>query len=114
MNKELKNSKAYTNIYLDLWYWTLYVIAEWWKELKLKDEKIDELLKSSNLELLRRYRNGVFHFQKNWYDSRFEDFHKETSTIDWTMQLHKEFGRFFLEKIKEWKIIPPSLPEEYK
>ncbi len=111
MNKELNNSKAYTNIYLDLWYGTLFVVAEWWKELRLEDDKINSLLKSSNYELLRRYRNCVFHFQKDWHDPRFDDFHKEDSTVDWTIKLHTELWRFFLEKIKEWKLAPPPLPE---
>jgi hypothetical protein len=49
------------NLSMSYWYGTLYVVIEGWKELKLSDPKIDALLDSPNVELLRRYRNGVFH-----------------------------------------------------
>jgi hypothetical protein len=52
------------NLYLSYWYGDLYVVIEGWTALGLSDIKIDALLKSPNVELLRRYRNGVFHFQK--------------------------------------------------
>lgn len=110
-SKDLEFKKAYTNIYLDLYYWTLYVLIEWWRDLKIKDERINILIQSKNTELLRKYRNWVFHFQKNWYDDRFENLHKEESIVNWTIELSKEFGRFFREKIKEWELIPPKIPQ---
>lgn len=112
LNKELKDSKAYINIYMDLWYWTLYVLIEWWYELRLKDEKITKLLRWKNKELLREYRNGVFHFQKDWYDKKFENFHAEESTVLWSIELHKEFWRFFNDKIKTWELVAPPLPKQ--
>ncbi len=54
-----------SNIYMSYWYGGLYVVIEGWLNLKLSDPVIDSLLNSDNVGLLKRYRNGVFHFQKN-------------------------------------------------
>lgn len=84
-------------LYMSYWYGGLYVVIEGWQDIKLSDEKIDSLLKSDNVELLRRYRNGAFHYQKNYFDDRFFDlFLKGQEVIKWIRQLNLEFGRFFL------------------
>ena len=77
----------------------LYVVIEGWKELKLHDPVIDGLLTSPNVDLLRRYRNGVFHFQPEYMDKRFRGFVEEgTEPVAWVRELNKQFGRFFLEQ----------------
>ncbi len=84
-------------LYMSLWYGTFYVLIEGWQELKLSDDKIDALLKSKNVDLLRRYRNGVFHFQKEYYDDRFMKLMKEGQDIaNWIRNLRDEFSRWFL------------------
>lgn len=88
-------------LYMSLWYGLLYVIVEGWKELKLNDQEIDKLLQSPNTDLLKRYRNGVFHFQTDYNDERFENFFKETTTVVWVRKLNEEFSRFFLNYFKE-------------
>ena len=50
---------------MSLWYGGLYVVIEGWKELGLSDPHVDDLLRSSNVELLKRYRHGTFHFQRD-------------------------------------------------
>lgn len=52
-------SNAFAYPYMAYWYAGLYVVIEGWQELKLSDEKIDVLLHSENVELLKRFRNGV-------------------------------------------------------
>lgn len=85
-------------MYMSYWYAGLYVVIEGWKELGLADKKIDPMLESPNVKLLRRYRNGVFHFQKKYYDKRFMDFvHYGQDAISWVKILNREFGRYFLE-----------------
>ncbi|MCK5595602.1 hypothetical protein KAI19_05435 [bacterium] len=85
-------------LYMSYWYGGLYVVIEGWEELNLSDSKIDNLLNSSNVDLLRRYRNGVFHFQEKYYDKRFLEFMIEgENCANWVRELNKEFGRFFLE-----------------
>ncbi len=87
-----------TFLYMSLWYGTFYVLIEGWQELKLTDPKIDSLLKSPNVELLRRYRNGVFHFQKEYYDKRFMELMSEGQDIaNWIRNLRDEFSRWFID-----------------
>ncbi|MEI1280624.1 hypothetical protein V6Z05_19995 [Leptospira venezuelensis] len=86
-------------IYLNFWYSSLYVIVEGWMEHKLEDKTINDLLKSPNLEKLRRFRNGVFHYQKDYFDSRFMDFiRSDENPVDWVRRLHKAFSDWFLLK----------------
>lgn len=86
-------------LYMSYWYAGLYVVIEGWKELKLHDPVIDGLLTSPNVDLLRRYRNGVFHFQPEYMDKRFRGFVEEgTEPVAWVRELNEQFGRFFLEQ----------------
>jgi hypothetical protein len=83
-------------LYRSLWYGLLYVVVEGMEELKIEDSGIGRLLKSPNKDLLRRFRNGVFHFQANYYDARFEDFLNKKSSDKWVRKLHFEIGRYFI------------------
>ena len=95
-----------TNLYMSYWYGGLYVVIEGWKKLKLLDSRINPLLKSKNVSLLKRYRNGVFHFQENYNDNRFLDFITQgENCVAWIRQLNSEFGRFFLGWLDEQKNI---------
>ena len=104
-NKEQKKREDiswfadYEGVFLSHWYSALYVVIEGWKTLHLEDKEIDLLLKSSNVDLLRRFRNGVCHFQPEYLDSRFVGFMAEPSTVDWVRNLNREFGRYFLETL---------------
>lgn len=83
-------------LYMSLWYGLLYVVIEGWEELKLDNQEINELLKSDNTNLLKRYRNGVFHFQADYNNERFVNFFKEPKTVAWAHKLNEEFSQFFL------------------
>ena len=61
-------------LFMSHWYAALYVVVEGYRELGLQNAKVDALLTSPNVDLLRRYRNGVDHFQKSYFDARFVDF----------------------------------------
>jgi hypothetical protein len=87
-----------TRLYMSFWYAALYVVIEGWQELKLNDPAIDQLLASPNVPLLKRYRHGTFHFQKEYDDKRFLNFMtKGNDVVAWVRRLHEEFSRFFLE-----------------
>lgn len=102
-NEDKKIRDIELMMYMSLWYGLLYVVIEGWRKLGLKDYKVDELLKSSNVDLLRKYRNGVFHYPKKqkYNDERFESFYEQETTVEWVRQLNSEFGRFFLNTIRE-------------
>jgi hypothetical protein len=84
-------------IFMSYWYGGLYVVIEGWQDLSLHDSKIDSLLTDPKVAMLKRYRNGAFHFQKDYWDDRFRAFVSEKDAAQWVRQLNKEFGRWFLE-----------------
>jgi hypothetical protein len=84
-------------IFMSDWYGGLYVVIEGYRQLKCTDPKIDVLLRSPNVELLRRYRNGSFHFQKSYFDEIFLGFISETGTVGWVRELHEAFSNYFLQ-----------------
>jgi hypothetical protein len=88
-------------LYMSFWYGEMYVVIEGWKALGLSDPKIDDLLESKNVALLKRYRNGVFHFQKDYFDDRFTKFMVEQETATWIRELREEFSRYFLAYFKQ-------------
>lgn len=84
---------------MSYWYGGLYVLIEGWQELGLKDKKIDSLLsESENVNLLRRYRNGVFHFHKEYFDKKYTELISEgNNCVEWIRNLREAFSDFFLE-----------------
>ena len=88
--------------HLSCWLGFLYVVIDGWKSLRLSDPRIDELLASPNVAKLKQFRNGVFHFQKDYYDKRLEGFlHSEDNKTVWADLVHREFSRYFLEQYGE-------------
>ena len=89
------------DLYMSFWYGELYVVIEGWKELGLSDPTIDALLQSSKVELLKRFRNGVFHFQADYFDDRFLDFISDKDAATWTADLNEAFSKYFLKWMSE-------------
>jgi len=93
-----KSHEVEARLYMSYWYAGLFVVVEGWEELQLEDPEIERLLKHENVELLKRFRNGVFHFQKKYDDARFMDLiqHGE-DVVGWIRTLNLAFGRWFLD-----------------
>jgi len=88
-------------MYMSLWYAQLFTVIDGWRELKLEDGYIDGLLADEEkIKLLQRYRNGVAHFQKTYFDGRFERFVATSGTARWVRELDEAFGSYFLVKAK--------------
>ena len=60
------------------------------------------LLKSDIVALLKRFRNAVFHFQKDLESEKLLVFLEKPETEMWTQQVFKAFGRFFLEQSEKF------------
>jgi hypothetical protein len=94
--KIIPKAKIESNLYMSYWFGSLFVVIEGWRELGLSDERIDTLLRTNNVDLLRRYRNGVFHFQRDYFDERLMGFLRDgVNRMEWIRQLHYEFEQFF-------------------
>jgi len=107
-------------IFMSYWYAGLYVVIEGWQELGLLDPVVDDLLRSANVDLLRRYRNGVCHFQLDYFSHKFDGFcASEHNPVEWVRELNRQFGRYFLNwhrrqrgepEITDEPSSPPSVP----
>jgi len=87
--------------YLSLWYALLAVVIEGWSTLQLSDPTVDELLDSPFLGALRRYRNGVFHFKRRYWDAcRTELLMGGAESAVWVRRTHDEIGRYLLDAIR--------------
>jgi len=87
--------------YMSYYYSGAYAVVEGWRELGLSDPAIDDLLRSPNVDLLRRYRNGAFHFQREYFDPRFRDFIGEGGSARWIANLWQALDGWFLDYFKE-------------
>ncbi|WP_116947340.1 hypothetical protein [Jiangella endophytica] len=80
-----------------LWYACLYIVIEGWKQLDLSDDGVDALLASPSVGLLRRFRNGVVHFQPTYWDDRFSEFlYEGQGAAAWARAVNQAMGRYFL------------------
>jgi hypothetical protein len=87
-------------MYMSLWYGCLYVVIEAWRELGLRDQEVDNLLASGHADLLRRYRNAVFHYQKEYWPEKFVAFLREgESSAAWVRAVHNELQRYLTDRL---------------
>jgi hypothetical protein len=80
--------------YLAYWQAGLYVVVEGWRDLGFADATIDSLVASPNVEHLRRLRNGAFHYQRDFFDSRFLEIANAPGTAAWLYELVRAFDRW--------------------
>ena len=93
---------VHAHMYMSFWYAALYVVIEGWEALRLADPTVDSLLTSANVALLRRYRNGVFHFQRKYWDERVVGFVSGgAESAAWVRGLHDAIGHVLLARLKE-------------
>ncbi len=86
---------------LSVWYALLYVVVEGYCELKLKDKKIDALLlNETNVQLLRRFRNAIFHYQQEPFSEKLLGFLQEKDTEKWMRDLNLAFKLYFERELK--------------
>jgi len=86
------------------WYASLWVVVEGWSEVREADSDIDDLLASCPrlCELMKRFRNGVYHYQPSLVEPRILEFLGESDvTYVWAYLLHQEFCRFFWQWVHQ-------------
>ena len=86
-------------IAMSLWYATMYVVIEGWREARLSDHDVDTLLTQEwHVEHLRVFRNQVFHYQKAYDNPKLLQF-LGTSDDDagavttWIKSTHTALGK---------------------
>lgn len=102
-DKESQPEDPVLNNYMLTWYGSLFVVVEGWQELNIEDEKTSELLTNEDLvDKLRRCRNGVFHYQKQYYPKKIIEFF-DNGSAKWISELHDSISSYFLEELKKHK-----------
>ncbi|MCC6311621.1 MAG: hypothetical protein IT345_12015 [Trueperaceae bacterium] len=88
--------------WLAYWYSSLFVVSEAYEKLGWRDRILDGLLAHPGgyKDLLRRFRNGVYHFQPDLTDSRLLDLlNSGEEHVFWIHALHTEFRRILQDRI---------------
>jgi hypothetical protein len=91
------------------YYGSLFVVIEGWEEIGLKDAVIESLLRhpAAYKDLLRRFRNGAFHYRPSVIDHKTLGIMKKGEEhVLWVRALHDEFIRFFREWLSSFKGTP--------
>ncbi len=91
----------HTHPYRSYYYAATYVVIEGWTDLGLSDAEVDGLLRVPYVDDLQRYRNGVFHYQRRYFDPRFLEFSSTPESAEWIGRLHGAFQRWFDNYIRE-------------
>lgn len=101
-------------------YWaaSLYVVIEGWETAKFQDPIIDALLAVSNhKDVLRRLRNGTFHYQRSLVSEKFGDFLNSSDALLWLYTLHTEFCRWLrdcVELVAQSARLSPEKSQEWR
>jgi len=107
-SEKIENGEGFISenaVFMSYWYTSLYVVVEGYKELKLSDPVVDELLESDLVDSLRLYRNGTAHFQKNYFDQKFCRFISQNESAIWVTNLCNALGQFLMEEMKKRKLL---------
>jgi hypothetical protein len=85
-------------IAMSLWYATVYVVIEGWRSTNLADDELDALLSAGYVDKLRRFRNQIFHYQREYDNPRLLEFLGGDETdahaaTEWVKRTHAALGR---------------------
>lgn len=88
-------------MYLSYWYGTLYSIIERYRELKMQHKGVDFLLSDGQkLQLLRLFRNAIFHVQNEYIHSKTFNFIDAIDSAEWVSKVHEAMGNYLLNELK--------------
>ncbi|WP_286804257.1 MULTISPECIES: hypothetical protein [unclassified Marinimicrobium] len=88
------------------WYSLLYVVVEGYRELKIEDSQIDELLSNDQMvNGLRRFRNAIFHYQDDPLGPKLMTFLEMAESEVWAGRLHRAFKSYFERALRIKEII---------
>lgn len=101
---------------MSAYYASLKVVVDGWLGIPLSDASVNELLASNPryLNLLREFRNCVFHYQPSFMDKRTMNLLREGErVVHWMFFLHEEFCRFYWE-LAQCPRLSPDLASEIR
>lgn len=99
------------------WIASQYVVIEGWFELGESDKTIDGLLEKypDFIDVFRRCRNAVYHYQDCVLDKRIQKAFKGEEEYNWLVAIKWEFERYlYLYPFKEYGMNKESLELSYE
>lgn len=95
-------AKAFSDfLAMSVWYALLYVVVEGYRELKLDDAEINRLLEQGEyVDLLRRFRNAVLHYQEDPLPEKLMAFLTAKDSEKWIWDLNRAFDVFFASELQ--------------
>jgi len=88
-------------MYLSYWYSSLYAVLEGYRCSELSNSEVDRLLEDSQkVDMLRKFRNGVFHVQVDYFSAKHLEFLNNKETGIWASELTESLGKFLLISLK--------------
>ena len=91
---------------MSLWYATVYVVIEGWRQTGRHDPALDALLENQLVDQLRVFRNQVFHYQTEYDNPRLLRFRGNDNAVakavtDWISEVHVALGAAIERVIEE-------------
>jgi hypothetical protein len=85
---------------MEVWVALIYVLIEGYADLNVRDERIDALLiHTERVSALRRFRNALFHPQRELYGKKFTDFMFTEGNDIWCVAVNAAFRAFFAREV---------------
>jgi hypothetical protein len=83
-------------MYIGFWFSALCTCIEGYNEIGIADPDINKLLQNQKTkDILRKYRNVTYHFQRELFDDREVDFiHNAHEVVPWVAQLRLALWKF--------------------
>ena len=93
-------------IAMSLWYATVYVVIEGWREVGLSDAQVDALVGDERSDRLRVFRNQLFHYQRAYDNPRLLEFlgqgdNDAQAATQWIRRTHIALGRTIRAALEE-------------
>src|SRR5260370_42549732 len=82
------------------WYASLYVVVQGFRNQRLIDPRINALLASPNVKALRRWWNGVLHYEPDYFSATLLEPIQSPNFIGWVRELMEAFCTYFAREIK--------------
>ena len=93
-------------------------MIEGWEKAQFKDPVVDSVIGVSNYkDVLRRLRNGMFHYQPEIIPQKLTEFFKSSDAPLWLYFLHEEFCRWLrdhVEMVERSARLSPQQSQEWR
>jgi hypothetical protein len=84
------------DIYMTLWYATLYVVIDAWQKMGKRHKRLSELLTHKDyVALLKGFRDDTFHYQPHDVRKRAIRFLVDREAAGWIREVHAELYKYF-------------------